>query len=67
MTTTIILFFIYVALVFIGYGTLVQRDDGIKNKFMSAALIVWATVPFIILITLGRWIYSLIDKLNNEK
>ena len=64
MTTTIIL--IYVALVFIGYGILVQTNEKIKNNFMCAALIVWATVPFLILITLGKWITSLNDKLNNE-
>lgn len=65
MTTTIILILIYVALVFIGYGMLVQIDI-YKNNFMCAALIAWATVPFLILITIGRWIYSLNDKLNNE-
>jgi len=57
---------IYIALVFIGYGMLVQKDGKIKNNFMCAALIVWATVPFLTLITLGKWIYSLNDKLNNE-
>lgn len=66
MTTTIILILIYVALVFIGYGMLVQTNEKIKNNFMCAALIVWATVPFLILITLGKWITLLNDKLNNE-
>ena len=66
MTTTIILISIYVALVFVGYGMLVQSDEKDKNNFMCAALIVWVTVPFLILITLGKWIYSLNDELNNE-
>ena len=66
MTTTIILILIYVALVFIGYGMLVQSDKD-KNNFMCAALIVWATVPFLILITFGKWIVLLNDKLNNEQ
>lgn len=66
MTTTIILISIYVALVFVGYGMLVQSDKKNKNNFMCAALIVWVTVPFLILITLGKWIYSLNDELNNE-
>jgi hypothetical protein len=67
MTTTIILILIYVALVFIGYGMLVQSDKEIKNNFICAALIVWAIVPFLILITLGKCIYSLNNKLNNEQ
>lgn len=67
MTTTIILILIYVALVFIGYGMLVQSDKEAKSIFMCAALIVWATVPFLMLITLGKYIYSLNDKLNNEQ
>lgn len=66
MTTTIILILIYVALVFIGYGMLEQSDVKIENNFMCAALIIWATVPFLILITLGKWIYSINNKLNNE-
>ena len=66
MTTTIIIISIYVALVFVGYGMLVQSDEKNKNNFMCAALIVWVTVPFLILITLGKWIYSLNDELNNE-
>ena len=66
METTIILILIYVALVFIGYGMLVQSDGKIKYNFMCAALIVWATVPFLILITFGKWIYSINNKLNNE-
>jgi len=66
MTTTIIIILIYVALVFIGYGMLVQDNKNEENNFMSAALIAWATVPFLILITFGRWVYSLADKLNNE-
>ena len=66
MTTTIILILIYVALVFIGYGMLVQFDGKAENNFRSAALIVWVIVPFLILITFGKWISSLNDKLNNE-
>lgn len=66
MTTTIIIILIYVALVFIGYGMLMQDNKNEENNFMSAALIVWVTVPFLILITLGKWIVSLNDKLNNE-
>lgn len=65
MTTTIILILIYVALVFIGYGMLLQsKGEGLN--FAVAALIIWATVPFLILITFGKWIYSLGNKLNNE-
>lgn len=67
MTTTIIIISIYVALVFIGYGMLVQGDVKFKNNFMCAALITWAYVPFLILITLGKWIYSINNKLNNEQ
>lgn len=66
MTTTIILILIYVALVFIAYGMFVQSDEKVENKFMCAAFILWATVPFLMLITLGKWIYSLNNKLNNE-
>lgn len=66
MTTTIILILIYVALVSIGYGMLVQNDKNEEKNFMCAALIVWATVPFLILITFGKWIMSLNNKLNNE-
>ena len=66
MTTTIILILIYVALVFIGYGMLLQNSKDTKLDFATAALIIWATVPFLILITLGKWICSLNDKLNNE-
>lgn len=67
MTTTIIIISIYVALVFIGYGMLVQDDVKFKNNFMCAALITWVYVPFLILITFGKWIYSLNNKLNNEQ
>ena len=67
MTTTIILILIYVALVFIGYGMLVQNGEDTKLVFATAALIIWAAVPFLILITLGKWIVSLNDKLNNEQ
>ena len=66
MTTTIILILIYVALVFIGCGMLEQSGVKIKNNFMCAALIIWVCVPFLTLITLGKWIYSINNKLNNE-
>lgn len=65
MTTTIIIISIYVALVFIGYGMILQNKHSELN-FITAALIIWATVPFLILIIFGRWINSLSDKLNNE-
>lgn len=66
MTTTIIIISIYVALVFIGYGMIRQDNKDAELGFTTAALIIWATVPFFILITFGRWVYSLADKLNNE-
>ena len=66
MTTTIIIISIYVALVFIGYGMILQNNEDSELGFITVALIIWATVPFLTLIIFGRWISSLRDKLNNE-
>ena len=67
MTTTIIIISIYVALVFIGYGMMLQFDSkNAKLDFATAALMIWVTVPFLILITFGKWMGSLNDKLNYE-
>lgn len=69
MTTIIILVFIYIALVYIAFGMLCQHGNSGASKkldFMTAALMLWAAVPFLILMTFGRWIVSVNSKLVNE-
>lgn len=67
MITTIILILIYVALVFIAYGMMIQEDRKATNNFACSAIFVWATVPFLLLITFGKCVFSVNDKLNNKK
>lgn len=69
MTTITILVFIYIALVFIAFGMLRQYDNNSASKkldFMTAALMLWVAVPFLILMTFGRWMMSVNSKLVNE-
>lgn len=63
-----ILVTVYVVLVFIAYGMTIQCgefNDG-ENGFVCSALFLWVLVPFLILITFGKWIVSVNDRLNEE-
>ena len=65
--TLIIIISIYVALVFIAYGLVVQYDkNNSKTNFFCAAFLLWATVPFLLLFTFGKWIVSVNENLKDK-
>ena len=69
MVTIFIALFVYLFLVGIAYGmTMKESDifDSDKQRFAYSAICIWALVPFLVAIVIGKCIFVINEKLKKQ-